>query len=94
MTRKRQKFDSAVAPPATAQERNLKAIGDFKLHSRLVAATKAVAHKKLHATTPGDLLALILQRILLSHAIILLPRSVILPDPTLEHTLEHTLLRL
>ena len=58
MTRKRQRLDSVVAPPATAQERNLEAIGDFKLHSRLVAATKAVARKKLHATAPGDLLAL------------------------------------
>ena len=35
MTRKRQKLDSVVASPTTAQAWNLEAIGEFKLHSRL-----------------------------------------------------------
>ena len=57
MTRARQKLDSVVASPATAQAWNLEAIGEFKLHSRLVAATQAVASKRLAALSASDLLS-------------------------------------
>ena len=58
MTRKRQKLDSAAAPPASARAWDLEAIGEFKLHTRLVGATRAAAVNVQTASSPGDLLAL------------------------------------
>ena len=56
MTRKRHELDSVVTSPTTAPAWNLEAVGEFKLHSRLVSATKAAAAKQLAAPSAGDLL--------------------------------------
>ena len=57
MTRKRQRLDSVVVPPTSARAWVPEAIGEFRLHTRLVSATRVVAAKVQAASSPGDLLA-------------------------------------
>ena len=56
MTRKRQRPDSVVAPPASAGAWDQEAVGEFKLRSRLARTAISLADKVQAAVSPVDLL--------------------------------------